>query len=142
MAVLGQPLRTWFSDAREDLGLAHLGAHGTQSRVELPAMLTMPPLPAGIVSTDLVILDGWTEIEIATDFDPNMGGLFPLTYGMAGALFDSAISSPTYRENFRIDPGVWQDEYLPGDLTAAMFDGATTSQEDFDSTLWPDWLWP
>jgi len=140
--------REFYNDAREVLGLDHVGSGGRMNGVDYSAAL-MAILPLGVTSDDVFVADMWSYTLFDIVQDPATAEWFPLVYLQLGAIFDTLISGDTYLEQFLLTGwfgagAVWKSSYTGPDLTAGIFDFGTPEQdtiETFISSRWPDEIW-
>jgi len=132
----------YYRDARESLGLDALGFASAQSEVLFPASL-LTIKPAGVLTTDTLVIDTWSQVKYSTD-DP-YGTLILSVYGQSAAIFNVTIASEDHIEQFLIDgwfgaAAAWNPTYTAPELTGAIFDFA--AREQFVDTAWPNELYP
>jgi len=133
----------YYRDARPSIGFNTLGHDGAQSEVLFPVSL-LTTIPAGVLTTDTLVVDSWSQLKYSTD-DP-YGTLILSAYGQSAAIFNSAIASEDHIEQFLIDgwfgaAAAWNVSYSVPELTAASFTGAVTI-EQFVNTGWANELYP
>ncbi len=132
-----------YNDARELLGLVGFGPDGITTGIQCRAwMLDASP---EIGANDLVVLDSWSFAEFTVVSD-TYNGTYANEYALNAAVFDTAISDPTVVERFALKgwfgiDAEWKTDYLPAELSNAMFDSETTDIEEFLPAEWPDELW-
>ncbi len=141
--IFGELASQTSNDVRETIGMIGFGIDGAATRLVVGAWL-FPPIPT-VDPTDKFYFDNWSLIDFVVDADPYMAD-YPLVYEQYYALFDTAVPDPTCVERFTLEgwvspSAIWIDEYLPGDVTAAMFNGGTVDVEEFDPAEWPDEIW-
>jgi len=134
-----------FRDARVALGLRTFSPGGHATGVGIPAWI-YSTLPAGIVSTDRILLDSWSANSFALYTDPVIGQWIAEN-DMIAAIFDTGISAPTILERYTLHGWVsplatWIPDLSAVALTQAMFDGGTEPLEQFEATEWPDEPFP
>lgn len=136
----------FYKDARVPIGLNSLGWGSTQNNVLFPATL-LTTLPAGVLSTDTLIVDSWSQVKYSTD-DP-YGTMILSMYGQTAAIFNTAIASEDHQEQFLIDGwfgagSAWNPTYTAPEITAALFVVAPgySAIEQFTDTDWASEIMP
>ena len=138
------------NDVRAEIGFGGLGPQGTpaESRYPAPELSATPP---GTPADGIFAIDGWSQINFATDTEARFAYLHPVENGGIAALFDTGVGGLTASiiDTFRVWHGGdidWKTGYGPGDLTAAAFVGGVGAGAAFESfedptTDWPDHIY-